>query len=239
MRSVRESIARGRVMAAGSQSQSVVETIVDGVGHFRLNRPERRNAIDAETVDQAIAVMKRFAENGIAVAVLEAEGTVFCSGSDRSEAGTDKRSTSHLIEAMIAAPIFWAARVQGPAVGGGVALAAICPLTVCTHEAWFELPEARSGFLPTPVLAYLEPLLGPRRALQMCLAQERLEASRAVVYGLADEVVAADSIDAHIAARLAPLSRHARLAQMAWRSWQARFTTPEFLLRREALFRLL
>jgi enoyl-CoA hydratase/carnithine racemase len=217
----------------------VIATVVDGIGHLRLNRPDKRNAIDAATLAEARAALHVFVSDGVPAAVLEAAGPAFCAGGDRVEAGTGARSSTDLALALVSAPIFLAARVHGGAVGGGVALAAACPLVVCTPEAWFELPEARAGFLPTPVLAFLEPLLGTRRALNVCLFPERLPAARAVELGLADHVVDADKIDAFLESRLRALVANPKLAAAAVAAWQAHYRTDAFRARFAQLMALL
>jgi enoyl-CoA hydratase/carnithine racemase len=221
------------------ESPRVIATVVNGVGHLRLDRPEKRNAIDAATVHEVRAALNSFDSDGVLAAVLEGAGPAFCAGGDRSEVGTGVRSATDLALAVASAPIFVAARVHGGAVGGGVALAAVCPLTVCTPDAWFELPEARVGFLPSPVLAFLEPILGTRRALNMCLFPERITAGRAVELGLVEHVVASNEIDAFLEERLQRLVANPRLAAHARSAWQSQFTTAAFRARFAELMSLL
>lgn len=209
------------------------------IGYVRLDRPERRNAVDVETVRQVADAIERLTADGVHVGILAATGPVFCAGGDRAEAGTGARSVSRLVELIADSRLFWAARVQGPAVGGGVALAAVCPLTVLTPSAWFQLPEISQGFVPTAVLSYLEPILGPRRALQLCLSNERIEPQRVVALGLAEAVVAPEMIDEVLVERLRPLAASPTSARAAMESWRAHFATPAFRERREALLALL
>lgn len=217
----------------------ILTSVRDGIGHLRLNRPALRNAIDAATVHQVREAIASFSAQGVWAAVLEAEGSIFCAGGDRAELGTTLYSASTLVEVVSSAPLFWAARIQGGAVGGGMALALTCPLVYCTPAAWFDLPEVRHGFLPTAVLAYLEPLVGARRALHLSLYPERITAERAVELGLAEAVVAEDQIDAAIAQKLAPLAASPRIAKAAAIAWQSRWTSAEFRARRALLMDLL
>jgi enoyl-CoA hydratase/carnithine racemase len=220
-------------------SPHVIANVVNGLGHLRLDRPDKRNAVDAKMLSDARTALASLTSAGVTVAVLEGSGPAFCSGGDRSEAGTGARSSTELALLFAATPIFFAARVHGGAVGGGVALAAVCPLVVCTPEAWFDLPEARAGFLPSPVLAFLEPSLGARRALQACLFPERISAERAVELGLAEHVVSADGIDAFLEERLQRLVASPRLAAAATRAWQSQFATDAFRVRFAELMALL
>ena len=222
-----------------SDAPRIVVSVTGGIGHLRLDRPEKRNAIDARMVAEVRVALERFASDGVPAVVLEASGEAFCAGGDRAEAGTGVRSATDLALALVAAPVFLAARVHGATVGGGVALAAVCPLVVCTPQAWFDLPEARSGFLPTPVLAFLEPALGPRRALDACLFPERLSAERAVEVSLATSVIPAAEIDAHIEAQLRPFVANPRLARSAASAWQSLFQTDAFRERFAKLMALL
>ena len=226
-------------MSSAPTSPHVVASVVKGLGHLRLDRPDKRNAVDANTLTDARVALDSLKRAGVTVAVLEASGTAFCAGGDRSEAGTRARSSTELALLLAATPIFFAARVHGGAVGGGVGLAAVCPLVVCTPEAWFELPEARAGFLPSPVLAFLEPSLGVRRALQVCLFPERISAERAVELGLAERVVSASDIDAFLEERLQRLVASPRLAAGATSVWQSRFATDAFRERFAELMALL
>jgi enoyl-CoA hydratase/carnithine racemase len=213
----------------------VIARVEDGVGHLFLNRPDRRNAIDVETVHEARTAMESFVKSGVHVAVLEAGGPVFCSGRDRSEKGTSNQSCRWFSEALTSYPIFWAARVQGAVVGGGVMLTAVCPIVVCTPETWFELPEAGMGFMPTPTLAYLEARLGTRVALQLSLSTDRVPSEHALQLGLADHVVNAEQLDAFIGERIRLLAQHARLAAAAIKAWQAAFTSSAIQARVAAL----
>lgn len=214
----------------------MLTSVTSGIGHLRLNRPEKRNAIDARMVAEMRAALDAFAAAGVPAAVLEGEGAVFCAGGDRAEAATGVRSATDLALLLASTPLFIAARVHGAAIGGAVALVAVCPLVVCTPDAWFDLPEARSGFLPTPVLAFLEPALGPRRALEVCLFPERVSAERAVELSLATSVMPSKHIDAHIESQLRPFVASPRLASSAASAWQSLFQTDAF---RERFTRLM
>jgi enoyl-CoA hydratase/carnithine racemase len=218
-------------------AERVRSRVEDGIGRLQLNRPERRNAVDAETVAQARAAIHEFVGAGVRAAVLEARGPIFCAGRDRSEENTGRLTTYELARALLSSPILWAARVQGGVVGGGVMLTAACAVVAGTPEAWFQLPEAAMGFLPTPTLAFLEARLGLRTALDLCLSADIVPAPRALGLGLLDHVAPADDIDAVIARRLQPIATHERLANAAIRAWQSNFETPVFRARVESLLK--
>ena len=215
----------------------VLSRVEDGIGWLQLNRPESRNAIDGATLEEAQAEIDSFARGGVRAAVLESRGPIFCAGRDRSEEKGGRLTTYDFARVLLSSPILWAARVQGGVVGGGVMLTAACAVVVGTPEAWFQLPEAAMGFLPTPTLAFLEARLGMRAALNLCLSDERHAASRALDLGLLDHIVAPDAIDADIVRRLRPVVAHEQVAKAAVRAWQSNFETPAFRARLESLLR--
>ena len=216
-------------------SDTVVSRVEGGIGWLQLNRPERRNAIDTVTLEQARAAIDSFVRGGVRAAVLESRGPIFCAGRDRSEDQGGRLVTYAFARALLSSPILWAARVQGGVIGGGVMLTAACAVVVGTPEAWFQLPEAAMGFLPTPTLAFLEVRLGLRIALNLCLSDERHGAERALDLGLLDHLAAPDDIDAQIVKRLGPAVDHEKVAKAAVRAWQSNFETPAFRSRVESL----
>src|SRR4051794_12889717 len=116
---------------------------VDGVGHLRLERPDKRNAINHAMVDEAIDSIGRFVDSGVSVAVLCASGPVFCAGSDLDEPWDtgETPAADRMVAALLERPILWIAAVAGPTLGAGVGLVAACPVAVAADSAWFALPE--------------------------------------------------------------------------------------------------
>ncbi|MEU9387132.1 enoyl-CoA hydratase/isomerase family protein, partial [Streptomyces sp. NPDC048279] len=125
-----------------------------GVATVTLNRPDARNAMNIPLLQQLVAALKGAREQGVGVLLLKAEGPAFCAGADvRSDDGSAMgrpglrrqliEEACDLVEAFPAS----VAAVQGPAVGGGWALAAAAVVTLAAPGAMFRFPELRLGFL--------------------------------------------------------------------------------------------
>jgi len=174
-------------------------SIQNGVGRFTLARPGKRNAVNEQMRIDAQEGLALFAKEGIKVAILDAEGSVFCAGADTSE--FDKRPTDpgappSLIDVVAKSGIFFVAAVGGPAIGLGLQLAVACSITVVSEEAWFSLPEVNIGMFPNGILNMITPLMEPKRGFGFAMSAQRLGARDALAAGLVTEVVPADQLAA-------------------------------------------
>ncbi|MET8284425.1 enoyl-CoA hydratase/isomerase family protein [Streptomyces sp. NPDC005132] len=180
-----------------------------GVATVTLNRPDARNAMNIPLLQQLVAALKGAREQGVGVLLLKAEGPAFCAGADvRSDDGTAMgrpglrrqliEEACDLVEAFPAS----VAAVQGPAVGGGWALAAAAVVTLAAPGAMFRFPELRLGFLPPDqTVRRLRAAVGPAAAFRLLVADERFTGDDLARLGLVDVVEAADL--GHRARRLA------------------------------------
>lgn len=197
------------------------------VGWVRLNRPDRRNAIDVDTrrgLAEAFALLGSDEEVG--VIVLTGTGTTFCAGVDLHEQ-TPQRGLLDLGEPVSApverCPVPVVAAMNGPAVGGGFELALACDMRVASKTAWFALTELRIGSLPgSGGTQRLFDSLPPAVAWKMLLTGSRLDADDAERFGLVSDVYAEDTFEDDVAemvstiAGAAPLSiRAAKMARSA------------------------
>ena len=187
--------------------------LVEDVGRVRtitLNRPERRNALNPEMQEELVAAFEAASgEDGVRVVVLAGAGESFCAGLDlevlRGLAG--KGAEEHEADARRVARMFRAlyelekptiARVQGAAVAGGTGLATICDFTIAAAGARFGYTEARIGFVPALVSAYLVLQVGEKRARELLLTGRLFPAEEALRFGLVSEVVAAEGLDVRV-----------------------------------------
>ena len=202
----------------------------DAVGRLRLTRAHKRNALNAAMVHEALDAMDEFVAAGVRVAVLSADSPVFCSGNDLTEVPDQVENSVALrfVDALLNRPLFWVAAVSGPALGAGVALAAVCPVTVMAEHTWFSLPEVEIGLFPAGVVPYLERLVGPRTAFRAGLTGAPLAAADAFTAGLVDEVVPSEQMEDRVQSRVAELLRRPGVTDAARQAWQALFHTPEF-----------
>jgi enoyl-CoA hydratase/carnithine racemase len=168
-----------------------------GLMVVRLNRPEKRNAINRQMHMELQAVCRELAEDfETRVVILAGEGGIFSSGADTSEwrqpasandlevrhtSGIGSR-TSAAIEGLDQITI---AVVQGFAIGGAVVLTACCDLRVAGESAWFSIPEVELGLpLGWNALPRLAREIGHARALELTITCERFSAAQAHDYGL-------------------------------------------------------
>jgi enoyl-CoA hydratase/carnithine racemase len=167
----------------------------------RLNRPQKRNAINRQMHLDLQALCRELAEDfRIRVVILAGEGLAFSSGADTSEwgqpgpdselelrhlAGIGSR-TSAALESLDQVTI---ATVHGFAVGGAVVLTLCCDLRVAGQSTWFSIPEVELGIpLSWNALPRLSREVGPSRALELTVTCDRFSAQQAYEYGMLSRV---------------------------------------------------
>jgi enoyl-CoA hydratase/carnithine racemase len=165
-----------------------------------LNRPDARNALNVPLLQELVGVLGEAREQGADVLVLRALGPAFCAGADvRADDGTAigqpglrRRLIEEACDLIEAFPASVAA-VQGPAVGGGWALAVAAVVTLAAGEAVFRFPELRLGFLPPEAtVRRLRDAVGPAVAFRLLAADERFSAQELARWGLVEAVAAGD-----------------------------------------------
>jgi len=165
-----------------------------------LNRPERRNAMTPEMQTELIAALEKAGAGECRVVVLAGAGEAFCSGLDLAvlQAAKDKSAAEHREDAERVARLFRTlyelpkptiAAVQGAAVAGGTGLATICDFTLAGPAAKFGYTEARIGFVPAVVSAYLRLQMGDKAARDLLLTGRLFDAAEGFRLGLVSEVV--------------------------------------------------
>lgn len=160
----------------------------DGVARLRLNRPERRNALDHELLDALHDAVEGLDARAAVVASTDARA--FCGGADLDlEDAARARLSERLYELyhrMTQAGTVLVAAVNGPAVGGGAQLAVACDLRVAGTGARFRFAGPGHGLA---VGAWALPsLVGRGRAMDLCLTMRWVEAQEALRLGLVDRV---------------------------------------------------
>jgi enoyl-CoA hydratase len=182
---------------------------------LRLDRPERRNALNDEVLDGMAAAI---AAPGDARAILVSStgDTVFCSGADLAVMAGDatglerhegRGSLRRLVLAIRSCPLPVVARVQGLCLAGGVGLALGCDVVLASSAARFGLPEIDLGLWPFMVSALLAQHVSPKVASELMLTGRRIDATEAHAVGLVSRVLPAESFDAEVESTLDALSR--------------------------------
>lgn len=177
------------------------------VTHVRLNRPEVRNAFNAELIAALRAAFDDLGrDEAVRAIVLSGEGKVFCGGADVNwmrasldlsldENVEDAREMSEMFRAIDRCPKPVIARIHGAALGGGAGLAAVCDVVVAGSETIFGFTEVKLGIIPAVISPFVLAKIGVSHARALFLTGERFDAKRAQTIGLVHEVVVADTLD--------------------------------------------
>jgi enoyl-CoA hydratase/carnithine racemase len=203
---------------SGKKEMMILREIDGATAIVTLNRPDRRNALSLELMRELLETLDEVGRHPqVRAVILAAAGTVFSSGHDLSEmTGRDVSEyreifdvCTRLMEKVQSIPQPVIAEVQGIATAAGCQLAATCDLTVASEAARFGTPGVRIGlFCSTPMVA-LSRAIGRKRALEMLLTGDLIDARTAADWGLVNRVVAADQLRAEtlrMAAQIAQAS---------------------------------
>jgi len=170
------------------------------LGILTLNRPNRRNALSLEMMLEMIDCLGHIAADpAVRAVILAANGKVFSSGHDLSEMVgrtiNDYRRTfdvcAELMMKIQSIPQPVIAEVQGTATAAGCQLVATCDLAVAVEEASFATPGVKIGLFCTTPMVALSRAVGRKRALQMLMTGEPVDARTAADWGLINTVVPA------------------------------------------------
>src|SRR5580700_3943901 len=183
----------------------IVREIEGATAIVTLNRPDRRNALSLELMRELIETLDEVGRHPqVRAVILAAAGTVFSSGHDLSEmTGRNIREyreifdvCTQLMEKIQQIPQPVIAEVQGIATAAGCQLAATCDLVIASEAARFGTPGVKIGlFCSTPMVA-VSRAVGRKRALEMLLTGELIDARTAADWGLVNRVVAAETLRA-------------------------------------------
>src|SRR5579863_1980821 len=170
-----------------------------------LARPEKRNAISYELIDDVLRALEEVERSAAQVLILTGSGKAFCSGMDldnlRSITGrtaeenrTDSGTMARLFRSLYEFPKVTIAAVNGPAIAGGCGLATLCDFTLASSDAKFGYTEVRIGFVPAIVSTFLLRQVGEKHARDLLLTGRIIDAEEAARMGLINEVVASESL---------------------------------------------
>jgi len=184
----------------GLSYKTILVAETDGVETITLNRPDRRNAMTPEMQTELIAAMEEAAASRSRVVVFQGAGEAFCSGLDLTalqgmsgQSAADHRADAEriarLFRTLYELPKPTIAAVHGAAIAGGAGLATLCDFTLATPEAKFGFTEARIGFVPAIVSAFLALQIGDKAARDLLLTARLVNAEEALRLGLVNEVV--------------------------------------------------
>lgn len=190
---------------------SVLETeAAEAVRTLRLNRPDKRNALNGDLVSALTEELHVLREaDDIRAIVLTGTGSAFSAGADLSslramqdasplENERDSRALATLFRAIYRHPKPVIARVNGHAIGGGCGLAAVCDFSLVSEQAKLGFSEVRIGFVPAIVMVFVRRKLGEAAARDLLLRGRLLSAEEAAEIGLVTRAVPTDELDAAV-----------------------------------------
>jgi methylglutaconyl-CoA hydratase len=167
-----------------------------------LNRPERRNALSPQLIEELLAALDAVEAGPDRVLIITGEGQSFCSGMDleylRGLAGqspeqnlADARRTVRMFRRLWSYPKPIITAVNGAAVAGGCGIATLGDVTLASEEARFGYTEVRVGFIPALISAFLQLQVGEKVARDLLLSGRIFGAAEAQALGLVAKVVPA------------------------------------------------
>jgi 2-(1,2-epoxy-1,2-dihydrophenyl)acetyl-CoA isomerase len=201
----------GAMTEPGSANQAAVDpaapvlfSIVDGLATLTLNRPQHLNGLTSTMARQMRdAVLEVQRRSDVRVLLLQGAGARFCAGVDLGwllpeEPGCDQRMRDTLdglgsfVQTVRELPAIVVAAVQGAAAGGGFALMCAADLVLASDDARLSTAYTRIGGTPDCGLSYLLPrLVGERKAMELLLLSDPLDAATALHLGLVNQVAPA------------------------------------------------
>ncbi len=176
-----------------------------GIATITLNRPDKRNAISFELIDDLLRALKEVGASDALVLIVTGAGKAFSSGMDLDNLKAllgrspqqnlqDSETMVTLFRSLYEFPKVTIAAVNGPAIAGGTGLALLCDFTLAVPEAKFGYTEVRIGFVPAIVSTFLLRQIGEKHARDLLLTGRIIGAEQAARIGLVNEIVAPDNL---------------------------------------------
>lgn len=174
-----------------------------------LSNPKRRNALGPQTVGELLHALEAArTDDGVRVIIVTGEGKTFCSGGDFAQMGMVESlrapppgsplpagDVADLLLAVLRCDKPTIARVNGHALGTGLALVAACTFSVALQDATFGTPEIDAGLFPMIAMPLLARVAQRRRLLEMMILGERIDAAEAARIGLVGRVAEQGDLD--------------------------------------------
>jgi len=181
----------------------LVEHQDNGVSRITFNRPGKRNAMNRAARAAVVQALDE-CRSRTKVIILTGAGTAFCAGVDLKEGavstgdpGLDRRSEWPAVQEEIRRhPAVMIAAVNGTALGGGSTLINVCDLAIAAEDAQIGMPEIGFGLYPTLAGPAAQLRLQPKHAAWLVLTAERIDGVTAAQWGMVNQAVPADALDA-------------------------------------------
>ena len=175
------------------------------VATITLNRPDKRNAISFDLIDDLLGALKEVEASDAIVLILTGAGKAFSAGMDLDNLKTligrspelnlqDSKTMVRMFRTLYEFPKVTIAAVNGAAIAGGTGLALLCDFTLAVPEAKFGYTEVRIGFVPAIVSTFLLRQVGEKQARDLLLTGRIIGAEEAARMGLVNEIVPAERL---------------------------------------------
>lgn len=185
--------------------ETVNYEIADQIATITLNRPDKRNAISAQMIEDLVAALADAEAGPARVAIITGAGKAFCAGMDLDglRAIAEQSPQQHLEDSRRMANMFCRiyslakpliSAVNGAAIAGGCGIATLADFTLAVPEAKFGYTEVKIGFIPALVSVFLRRQVGEKTARDLLLSGRIIDAAEALRLGLVTEIVPAESL---------------------------------------------
>jgi len=180
------------------------------VGFITLNRPEKRNSLNAQFISELKeAFTHAQKDTNCKVIILNAKGDVFCAGADLAylqelqsnsydENLADSTHLMELFQQIYTLPKVVIAQVQGHAIAGGCGLVSVCDLAIARTESKFGYPEVKIGFVPAIVSVFLIRQIGIARSKELLLTGNIISAEEAKSFGIINKVSTKEKLESSV-----------------------------------------
>ncbi|HBZ02085.1 MAG TPA: enoyl-CoA hydratase, partial [candidate division Zixibacteria bacterium] len=184
------------------------------VAWITINRPDVKNAFNATVILEIASAFRDINDRkDLRAVVLTGASDSFCAGADLNWMGdvlkysyeenlADSLNLAEMFHLMFTCPLPTIARVNGPAIGGGCGLAAVCDIVIASEKAIFSLSEVKLGLVPACISPYVIRRMGDKNCREYFLTGERLTAQKALVAGLANQVVEPEKLNNAVNTRI-------------------------------------
>lgn len=182
-------------------SEAALYEVRNGAAWITLNRPENRNALSVELVNEAYDHLQTANQDPAArCIVITGTGPAFCAGADlkrppgRSTDGGRAVQYADLLKSIIDSPKPVIAAVNGAAFAGGLGLVGAADIVITAEDVLYSFSEVRIGVIPAIIAVVCMPKLGPHHATKLFVTGERFDGRRAVEMNFAHRAVPKDKL---------------------------------------------
>ena len=194
---------------ADMPTEATLYAIRDGAAWITLNRPDNRNALSAQLVNELYGhILAANADDAARAIVITGAGPAFCAGADLKSppgsavSGGKSVPLADVLSAMLDSPKPVIAAINGAAFAGGLGLVGAADIAVTVEDALFSFSEVRIGVIPAVISVVCLPKLGTHHGMKLFLTGERFTGRQAVDFGLAHRAVPADHLVAAVQAEI-------------------------------------